>query len=110
MAITVQDSGTQTAVIGTEHTVEDAVVNGTFVFVVDTSNMANGDQLELAVKTRMTALGTTRVAYKAGYAHAQAELIKHSIPLATDTRITATIKQTAGTGRNYDWKVLRIDT
>ena len=110
MAVTESDSGTQAATINTEHSLASDSVAGVYMLAVDTVNMANGDVLELRVKTKVLTSGTARLAYLATYAHVQADPIKYSIPvpIQEDGGISATLKQTAGTGRNFDWSLLRM--
>jgi len=68
--------------------------------------MVNGDVLELRVKTRVLTGGTDRLAYMAAYTNVQASPIKISIPVASMFSCAFTLRQTAGTGRNYDWSVV----
>lgn len=98
----------QTAVIGTEHSLVTDGTNQTYVLVVDTGNMQNADELELRLKTKVRTGGTSRIAYTATYRHAQGDPNKYSIPVPADIEIAATLKQTAGTGRAYPWKLLAL--
>lgn len=114
MAVTAQGSGTQTAVISTEHTLLDVAVAGSFVFEVDTINMAAGDTLELRIYAIILTAGTRRVAYVKSYTGAQNadDLIKIAVPISNELTdagaLRFTLKQTAGTGRNFPWKVLAL--
>ena len=105
---TLEASGTQTATISTEHTLATITTNKTLTLIVDTAAMAADDVLELRVKTKVLSGGTTRVVQKATYQHAQPadDLIKMSLPVQSDQEYVATLKQTAGTGRAFPWKVL----
>ena len=113
MAVTAHASGTQTAVIGTEHFLTSPNVAGTFTLHVDTVNMASGDTLELRIYQMVLTGGTQRVAYYDSWSDAQSadDLIKISVPISnelTDTNaLRFSLKQTAGTGRNFPWKVLK---
>jgi hypothetical protein len=113
VAVTAHASGTQAATVGTEHFLASPAVAGTFTLHVDTVNMAAGDVLELRVYQMVLTGGTQRVAYIATFAGAQAadDLIKISVPVSnelTDTNsLRFSLKQTAGTGRNFPWKVLK---
>jgi hypothetical protein len=111
MAISVSASGAQTAVIGTEHTLTTNAVGGTFVLALGASPLVNGDTLELRIKTRVTSGGSPHTAYFAIYSNAQGEGAKYSIPIPvpSSTAACATLKQTAGTGRAFDWMWLQID-
>lgn len=112
MAVTAQGSGSQTAVITTEHTLLDVAVAGTFTFHVDTINMAAGDILELRIYQIVLTAGVRRVAYFQSYYDAQAadDLIKISVPISNELTdagaLRFSLKQTAGTGRVFPWKVL----
>jgi hypothetical protein len=106
MAVTSVGTATQTAVITTEHTLDTETNPGVYVLVVDTGNLALGDTVELRIKTKAAAGGTSRLAYMQTYAHAQADPIKYSPPVPVDTEIICTLKQTAGTGRDFLWNLL----
>ena len=112
MAVSAAGSGTQTAVISTEHTLQDIAAAGVYTLHVDSVNMASGDVLELRVYQMVLTAGTRRVAYYVQFQDAQAtdDLIKISVPIANELTdagaLRFTLKQTAGTGRNFPWKVL----
>lgn len=103
-------SGTQAATIGTEHTLATITDAGIYVFVVDTATLAAGDRLELRIKTKCLTGGTSRVTYLQAYADAQPadDAMKNSVPIPSDIEAVFTLKQTAGTGRNFPWKVLDL--
>ena len=109
---TLTASGTQTATINTEHSLLSQTTAGTFVLEVDTNALANGDILELRIKKIVLVSGTERVCYIEIYYDAQDtdDLIKTSLPVPVDTGIQTefTLKQTAGTGRAFPWKVLAL--
>ena len=113
MAVTAQASGTQTAVIGTEHYLADVAVAGVFTCHIDTINMAAGDVLELSVYQMVLTVGTARVVYFGAYSGVQPtdDKIKISIPISNEltdaTSLRFSLKQTFGTGRAYPWKVLK---
>lgn len=105
---TVIASGTQTASINTEHVLATDTTNKTYVFVVDTTNMVNGDTLELRVKTIVLSAGAEGLAYYAAYNNAQGAVIKYSVPVPANISCKVTLKQTAGTGRAFPWSLLSI--
>ena len=113
MAITADASGTQAATVTTEHTLDDVANAGVFSFHVDTVNMVAGDTLELRIYQIVLTGGTRRVAYFASFTGAQSadDLIKVSVPIANELTdagsLRFTLKQTAGTSRNFPWKVLK---
>lgn len=101
-------SGSQTAVISTEHTLTTYTSGGTFVLVVDTADLVNGDTVELKLYTKCRSGDTERLAYVRRFKHAQAEINKYSIPVPADVHIKATLTQTAGTGRAFPWSLLAM--
>ncbi len=107
---TVIASGTQSATVSTEHSLATDTTNKTYVLVVDTNAMANGDVLELRLKTKVLSGSTARVAYTGVYSNAQGadNANKYSIPVPANQSIEATLKQTAGTGRSFDWALLAL--
>ena len=101
-------TGSQTAVIDTEHTLATVSTDGTFVLYVDTSNMVLADKTTLRVKVKVTSGGTTRLFLEATYAHVQGMPIIASIPVASINECVFTLEQVAGTGRSYDWEVIKL--
>lgn len=113
MAVTAQGTGTQTATIGTEHTLLDIAIVGTFTLHVDKFNMTAGDALELRIYQTVLTGGTRRVAYFTRFIDAQPtdDMIALSVPISNELTdagsLRFTLKQTLGTSRNFDWKVLK---
>jgi hypothetical protein len=113
VALTAFASGTQTAVIGTEHFLSSPNQVGVYTLHVDTVNMAAGDVLELRAYQMILTGGTQRVVYFVMYSGVQPtdDVIKISVPISnelTDTNsLRFSLKQTFGTGRDYPWKVLK---
>lgn len=113
MAVTAQATGTQTATLGTEHTLADVSIAGTFTLHVDANTMVAGDSLELRVYQMVLTGGTRRVAYFQSYFDAQSadDQIKISVPVSNELTdlgaIRFTLKQITGTGRAFPWKILK---
>lgn len=113
MPVTAYASGTQTAVIATEHFLSSPNVAATFTFHVDLSAMANGDILELRAYQMILSGGTPRVAFQATYEDDQSIDDEIQIFVALSNDLTDTnalrfsLKQTAGIGRAFPWKVLK---
>jgi hypothetical protein len=114
MAVTAAASGTQTATVGTEHTLASIATAGVFVFVVDMNAMAALDVVELRIKQMVLTAGTARVlAFTAFYgAQPTEDVQKQSIAVPNELTdagaLVFTLKQMFGTGRAYPWKVLKI--
>jgi len=98
--------GSQTAVISTEHTLATVTTAGNYLLLVDTNAMVIGDILELRVKIKPRTAGTTRELFLGTYAHVQGAPIKQSIPISIVFEGVFTLKQTAGTGRAFEWAVV----
>jgi hypothetical protein len=105
---TEKTGGSQTAVISTEHTLATITDAGTYVLVVDTGNMLNGDELEIRIKTKVRSGNSSKLAYFAAFAHIQVEVNKVFVPVPTVVEFVATLKQTAGTGRAYIWSIYAL--
>jgi hypothetical protein len=101
-------SGTQAATVGTEHTLATDTSNKTVVLAVDLGNMAAGDTVELRIYTKILSTSTERVAYSAVFQHAQGMPNVYSVPVPANISVKATLKQTAGTGRSFDWSLLGV--
>lgn len=109
MAVAEVTGGTQTATIGTEHTLATSTTGKTYVLFVDTVNMVNGDELELRLKTKGRTGNSSQLAYIATYSHIQTAPNKYSIPVPANIELVATLKQLTGTGHTYIWALLSID-
>ena len=109
MALTVVNSGTQSATLDTEHVLDNDTTGKTYVLVVDTAAMVDGDITILRIKTKVLSGGTLRLAYSATYAHAQSDPIKYSVPVPANIEIEVTLEQTDGTGRSFPWALLALD-
>lgn len=115
MAIAVVASGTQTAVIGTEHTLYSGTPNKTCVLVVDCVNLVNWvspqapDVVELRLYTKVLAGGAEGLAYIATYVGVQSTKIKYSVPVPANIYIKATLKQVSRVAVDFPWSLLSID-
>lgn len=106
--LTVHSTGTQTAVISTEHTLATVATSGVFVIQLDLSNMVLGDYAEVVIKVRQTSGGAYKQQSYSLYAHAQADVIQQSVPIVAPYGVEFTLKQTAGTGRDFPWLVATL--
>lgn len=109
MALAIINSGTQSATLDTEHTLDNDTGGKTYVLVVDTGAMVDGDVTILRIKTKVLSGGTLRLAYSATYAHAQGDPNKYSVPVPANVEIECSLEQTDGTGRSYPWALLSLD-
>lgn len=107
MAISENNSGTQTAVISTKYTVPGAAItaDGAFAFAIDVSNMANGDTLKI---TRLRQVETSSGVVEdtvAILSHAQAFGVFETDPEPSFHSLQYSFTQTAGTGRLFEWSI-----
>lgn len=107
MAVT-ENTGGSVTTDGTEQTLATVTTANTYVLVIDANAMANGDVIELRLKTKARSGGTSRLAYFATYANVQGQPNKYSVPVPVNVEIIATIKRVAGTDRAYPWALLSL--
>lgn len=111
MATISEESGTQTATINTEHTLNATspnTVDGVYQFWVDTANMVAGDTLELRVKEKVISAGTQRLVYLATQVGATLEKAQVIPSVVLLHGWDFTLKQTTGTGRDFPWSIRKI--
>jgi len=113
MPISEAYSGTQTAVINTEHvlnTTTPETTDGIYQLVVDVSVLTLGDTLELRVKEKALTAGTQRTVETWVLIHAQHAdsnlWVSPSLILLHGWDFT--LKQTAGTGRAFPWSIRKV--
>lgn len=109
MTIAIISSGTQTATLATEHTLDTDTTGKTYVLVVDTANLLNDETVTLRLKTKVLSGGTERLAYVVNFSHIQTEPAKYSVPIPANISLKATLEQNGGTGRAFPWALLSID-
>lgn len=107
MALASIASGTTTT-DGTEQTLATDTTGKVYVLCADLSAMANGDEMELRLKTKILTGGTSREVYYAAFRNAQAQPQVYSPPVPADIEIVATLKKVAGTNRAIPWKLLSL--
>lgn len=101
-----------TLTIGTETTLSSATAlsqGGTFLPQVDLSNMADGDVTEIRIYNQANSSSSLVEEICLSFANGQTDLIPPlpAIPATIGWKLT--IKQTAGTGRTYQWSVLNLN-
>lgn len=108
MTVWAASTGTQSATVTTEHTLKQDSGANSFQAAVDLTNMVNGDITEIRVYEIINA--TARQIFNGIYANVQANpLVK--TPIFASAGVTngfkLTLKQSAGTSRNFDWETLK---
>jgi hypothetical protein len=111
-------SGSQLAVIGTEHTIGGADVTepGSYILRVNTrtpgTEMQTNDITELRTYTKVIAAGALAVDDKKTLTGAQgvdSAVWKIIFRVDTGLPVRCTLKQTAGTGRTYECNIVKVD-
>jgi len=106
--VTVSSTGSQTAVINTEHTLYNPTTSKFFSGYVDLTNMASGDTVEIRVYMIVKSAGSYIQYYINTYTNAQTNKSVYIPPMPSQYGWKLTLKQTAGTGRVYDYTVYEI--
>lgn len=104
-------SGSQTAVIDTEHTLATVTAAGVYVLRVDTSNMVLGDRVVLRAKTESrVSESVALLLYEGPASDVQIEVLKDSPPVAVPAsgQVVFTLEQTDGTGRVFEWSIIDL--
>lgn len=106
--IRVRASGTASAT-GSEQTLLDTSDAGIYCLVLDTVNMAEGDALTVKIYMKILGGGTERVLLENYLEDDSSDLpIVYSAPKFASQGAKFTINQTAGTNRDYPWKVVEF--
>lgn len=108
MAASVNTSGSQIAVIDTEHELAEISIAGTYQLNVDTANMVADDILELRIYGKVRSIDTEREVYFATFADIQAQNQKASLPVVSPHHARFTLTQTNGTGRAFPWAIYAL--
>ena len=103
---TLTASGTQTAIIGTEHTLTTPVGNKFYMAYVDLTNIIAGDTVEIRVSLIIKTAGSHILYYLGTYSGVQTNPLVFVPTLPSDISWKITLKQTVGTARTFDWRVL----
>lgn len=108
MPITQEASGTQTAVIGTEHVLATIATAKTFVAVVRIAPIVASEYVQLRVRRRVLSGGPTDVIFSKTYSWLEAA-IRQAVTLPVDAsgggRYEVTLRQLNGTGRDFPWAI-----
>ena len=100
--------GSQTAVIATPHTLVTVPFGGTFVLQVDVAAMQAGDDLKLRLQSKTVDGGTIRTTKYVLLEDVQTNGIYTLGPIVCHDSVVAILEESAGVGRIFPWKVLRL--
>lgn len=111
MALSVNTSGSQTAVISTEHDLATITSANVFELNVDLVNMVGGttpDILELREYGKARTGDTERLLKTYTIVGGQTEILFKSVPRISPHHVRYTLKQTQGTGRAFPWAIYQV--
>lgn len=97
MALAVHSDGSQTTSGTTEHDLATITTANAYMVAVDTSDMVNGDILEIAVYGKARSSGTERLIKKWELSHVQSETLFESPLYVSPHHIRFSVKAVAGT-------------
>lgn len=107
--VAVNTSGSQTATISTEHTLDTVTGALVLVLAVDLAAMAAGDEVELRVYGKARSADTERLLHRGTYGPIPSPTpLVMSVPIVSPHHFKATLKQTAGTGRAFPWAIYEV--
>lgn len=115
MAPVVESVNTQTATIGTEHTLLTPTTAKTRVLTVNLRNMTGSDRVEIRVYNKTLSTDSiltstnTHLVYLATFAGVISDPVVQTVPIPVAYGCLFSLKQTAGTGRAFDWHVVTLD-
>jgi len=105
----VESSGTQTAVVGTEHTLASPTTAKTRALLVDVAAMVAGDTVELRFSGPVLTGDTSRLILMSTFSGVVVAPHIQSPPILLPQGGTVTLKQTAGTARAFPWAIITLD-
>lgn len=108
MAISSAASGTQTASIATEHSLTTQSTARRFQLMVNLSNLVKGDVVIIRVKVKVLSSGSAAEIVYGPFADVVATPIVVTPIIPSLYSYEATLQQTAGTGRNFEWNLIEI--
>jgi hypothetical protein len=102
------EEGTQTATIGTEHFlgVDPKTTATVAQVIVSLANMAAGDVTEIRIYRAAKSGATPAVVELWTAVGPQGRPVFVSPPIIFTANWRVSLKQTAGTGRSYDWSIV----
>jgi hypothetical protein len=106
--VTLSGNGTQTAVINTEHTLHNPTDSKWYSGYIDLSNMASGDITEIRIYVKIASAGSYIQYTKDTKVDVQSDPLAYFPSFPSDLGFKLTLKQTAGVGRAYSWRVYEV--
>lgn len=112
MPVAEHASGTTNATVGTEHVLNPTspeTTDGVYQLVVDLTNLAAGDRVEFAVREKVLSGASQQARVVIGaFSGPVTDKLYVSDSLILLHGWDLTLKQTAGTGRSFDWSIRKV--
>jgi hypothetical protein len=97
MTWVLDNSGIQPCTLGTEHILDQPTTVATYLYEINTLNMANGDRIEARVYDVVSGTATAIAQmWKGTFSNVQINNVKQSPPMGALTQAQFTVKQTQG--------------
>ena len=102
---TVEQSGQQLTIIGTEHTLATIITNRSLLMRVDLNPLPNGATVILRVYERVLVGGVDRLTFARAFTAPFPDRGTVSVPISSPHQAVFTLEQTQGAVQTYDWSV-----
>jgi hypothetical protein len=100
--------GTQAATIGTEATLATLTTANVFHLYVDLTNLSLGDIVELRTYQAILTGGALKCQELTTFAYPVSAPFAVLTPVQSDGQFSATLCQTDGSGKSFDWKIFKF--
>lgn len=111
MAVSVADSGSQTATISTEHDLATITTAGVYQLAVDLNAMTDGsteDRVTIRAYGKARSSDTERLMEQWEFTGSQAKPLFRTNPEISPHSLRYTLRQDQGTGRAFPWAVYTV--
>lgn len=105
---TLVTSGSQTANVGSEHTLFSTTTPGVYTFNANVGNLANGDVVEFWLQNKVLSAGSYQNVMIETRGHVQGIPHVKFPPVEVLHGINVVLKQTDGTSRAFPWEVIQL--
>lgn len=103
------DEGEETLTLATPFNAVTKTDGKTYVFLVDTANLADGESLTMAAEDMVLTSGTRRILWQMQVENAQHAPVYVSPPVPALREVRFVLEQNGGTGRAFPWSVMSLD-
>lgn len=111
MAVSVVSSGSQTATVSTEHTLDTITTAGVYQLAVDLNAMTDGsteDRVTIRVYGKARSSDTERLMEQWEFTGSQAKPLFRTNPEISPHSYKVTLRQDQGTGRAFPWAIYTV--